>query len=168
MEINGIGCSSFHGISWNFSIEFHWNWCPYPPWNAMEIFSTEIDGIPWRYFLRYVPGAPNDNFRKNICSEDDLISRIFGTFFVKFLACLMTRFIRLWNSPQRGSFNFRCPCKNLIRIQLIATNLSWLVYFASLMEDEQRRKTDTICIIMRSRANFKAGMKVARSSLLIM
>ena len=33
-------------------------------------------------------GAPNDNFRKNICSEDDLRSRIFGTFVVKFLACL--------------------------------------------------------------------------------
>ena len=34
------------------------------------------------------PGAPNDNFRENICSEDDLRSRIFGTFVVKFLACL--------------------------------------------------------------------------------
>ena len=34
-------------------------------------------------------GAPNDNFRKNICSEDDLRSRIFGTFVVKFLACLL-------------------------------------------------------------------------------
>ena len=33
-------------------------------------------------------GAPNDNFRKNICSEDNLRSRIFGTFVVKFLACL--------------------------------------------------------------------------------
>ena len=33
-------------------------------------------------------GAPNDNFRKNICWEDDLGSRIFGTFVVKFLACL--------------------------------------------------------------------------------
>ena len=33
-------------------------------------------------------GAPNDNFRKNICSEDDLRSRIFGTFVVKFIACL--------------------------------------------------------------------------------
>ena len=31
-------------------------------------------------------GAPNDNFRKNICSEDDLRSRIFGTFVVKCLA----------------------------------------------------------------------------------
>ena len=34
------------------------------------------------------PGAPNDNFRKNICAEDDLRSRIFGAFVVKFLACL--------------------------------------------------------------------------------
>ena len=33
-------------------------------------------------------GAPNDNFRENICSEDDLRSRIFGTFVVKFLVCL--------------------------------------------------------------------------------
>ena len=27
-------------------------------------------------------------FSENICSEDDMRSRIFGTFFVKFLACL--------------------------------------------------------------------------------
>ena len=33
-------------------------------------------------------GAPNHNFRENICSEDDLRSRIFGAFVVKFLACL--------------------------------------------------------------------------------
>ena len=33
-------------------------------------------------------GAPNGNFRENICSEDDLRTRIFGTFIVKFLACL--------------------------------------------------------------------------------
>ena len=33
-------------------------------------------------------GAPNDNFRKNIFSEDDLRPRIFETFVVKFLACL--------------------------------------------------------------------------------
>ena len=35
-----------------------------------------------------VSGAPNDNFRKIICSEDDFRSRIFGSFSVKFLACL--------------------------------------------------------------------------------
>ena len=34
------------------------------------------------------PGAPNGNFRENICSEDDLTSRIFGAFVVKFLAYL--------------------------------------------------------------------------------
>ena len=33
-------------------------------------------------------GAPNENLRKIICSEDDLRSRIFGSFSVKFLACL--------------------------------------------------------------------------------
>ena len=33
-------------------------------------------------------GASNGNFRENICSEDDLRTRIFGTFVVKFLACL--------------------------------------------------------------------------------
>ena len=38
--------------------------------------------------LSLASGAPNDNFRKNICSEDDLRSRIFETFVVKFLACL--------------------------------------------------------------------------------
>ena len=35
-------------------------------------------------------GAPNGNFRENICSEDDLRSRIFGAFVVKFLACLLS------------------------------------------------------------------------------
>ena len=35
-----------------------------------------------------ISGAPNDDFRKNICSEDDFRSRIFGSFVVKFLACL--------------------------------------------------------------------------------
>ena len=35
-----------------------------------------------------ISGAPNGNFRENICSEDDLGSRIFGAFVVKFLACL--------------------------------------------------------------------------------
>ena len=35
-------------------------------------------------------GAPNVNFNsENICSEEDLRSRIFGTFVVKFLACLV-------------------------------------------------------------------------------
>ena len=40
------------------------------------------------HFLLPLSGKPNDNFRKNICSEDDLSSRIFETFVVKFLACL--------------------------------------------------------------------------------
>ena len=41
------------------------------------------------FFIVFIKtGAPNDNFPKNICSEDDLRSRIFETFVVKFLACL--------------------------------------------------------------------------------
>ena len=43
------------------------------------------------------PGAPNGNFRENICSEDDLRTRIFGTFFVKFIACLpLLRFSNIY------------------------------------------------------------------------
>ena len=38
--------------------------------------------------LHFQTGAPNDNFRKIICSQDDLRSRIFGSFSDKFLACL--------------------------------------------------------------------------------
>ena len=37
---------------------------------------------------KHITGAPNDNFRENICSEGDLRSRIFGAFVVTFLACL--------------------------------------------------------------------------------
>ena len=48
--------------------------------------------ISQSYFKLLTPrgysGAPNGNFRENICSEDDLRSRIFGAFVVKFLACL--------------------------------------------------------------------------------
>ena len=33
-------------------------------------------------------GGTQRQFSENICSEDDLRSRIFGTFVVKFLACL--------------------------------------------------------------------------------
>ena len=46
---------------------------------------------------RNFPGAPNGNFRENICSEDDLRSRIFGAFVVKFLACLpLLRFSNIY------------------------------------------------------------------------
>ena len=38
--------------------------------------------------MNFKTGAPNGNFRENICSEDDLRTRIFGTFVVKFIACL--------------------------------------------------------------------------------
>ena len=57
-----------------------------------EYFAYELPHRPdsWQGFLfiYLLSGAPNDNFRKNICSENDFRSRIFGTFVVKFLACL--------------------------------------------------------------------------------
>ena len=46
---------------------------------------SKIDIVGPRHLLA---GAPNGNFQENICSEDDLRSRIFGAFVVKFLACL--------------------------------------------------------------------------------
>ena len=48
------------------------------------------------YHVNY-SGAPNGNFRENICSEDNLRTRIFVTFVVKFLACLpLLRFLNLY------------------------------------------------------------------------
>ena len=44
--------------------------------------------LPFLWIQCNRTGAPNDNFRKITCSEDDLRSRIFGSFSVKFLACL--------------------------------------------------------------------------------
>ena len=38
--------------------------------------------VPKPAWSPLIIGAPNDNFRENICSEDDLRSRIFGTFVV--------------------------------------------------------------------------------------
>jgi len=55
-------------------------------------------------------GAPNGNFRENICSEDDLRTRIFGTFVVKFLAYLLLRSyfrtsIKWYNCPFLTDFH---------------------------------------------------------------
>ena len=52
------------------------------------------------------PGAPNGNFRENICSEDDLRSRIFGAFVVKFLACLpLLEFSNIYKMVKLPIFN---------------------------------------------------------------
>ena len=47
-----------------------------------------VQALVLKSLYHAISGAPNDNFRKNICSEDDLRSRVFATFVVKFLACL--------------------------------------------------------------------------------
>jgi len=56
--------------------------------NIFTRVTNEIKAMYRRSSVHVQSGAPNDNFRKNICSEDDLRSRIFGTFVVKFFACL--------------------------------------------------------------------------------
>ena len=44
-------------------------------------------GTKWWRHLHKIRGT-QQQFSENICSEDDLRSRIFGTFVAKFLACL--------------------------------------------------------------------------------
>ena len=46
-----------------------------------------IKRVTWFYWKSLKQGTQRQ-FSQNICSEDDLRSRIFGTFVVKFLACL--------------------------------------------------------------------------------
>ena len=48
-------------------------------------YSFNVKGsLRWSMYSR----GTQRHFSENICSEDDLRSRIFGTFVVKFLACL--------------------------------------------------------------------------------
>ena len=56
--------------------------------HAQQLVSIETFNRDINEQMKDAAGVPNDNFRKNFCSEDDLRSRIFGTFVVKFLACL--------------------------------------------------------------------------------
>ena len=68
----------------------------YPPWptastdnSLLDLHNSSNDTQPHSLSVKYIwSGASNGNFRENICSEDDLRTRIFGTFVVKFLACL--------------------------------------------------------------------------------
>ena len=58
----------------------YWNWIA---------FNVDTKSYPvWHEHLtRYVRGTQRQ-FSENICPEDDLRSRIFETFVIKFLACL--------------------------------------------------------------------------------
>ena len=80
-----------------------------------------LNGATRLVVLLNTSGAPNDNFRKIICSENDLRSRIFGSFSVKFLACLLllgfSNIKKKWNNcpfltdfyPKKVTYNFREP-----------------------------------------------------------
>ena len=62
---------------------------PRPDNTLLDLHNSSYDIQPHSLSVKYTwSGAPNGNFRENICSEDDLRTRIFGTFVVKFLACL--------------------------------------------------------------------------------
>ena len=50
--------------------------------NALKFKFAQVD-------TRIIDRGTQRQFSENICSEDDLRSRIFGTFVVKFLACLL-------------------------------------------------------------------------------
>ena len=57
-------------------------------WENYKNRKKDLEKIYSKSETKQRTGAPNGNFRENICSEDDLRSRIFGAFVVKFLACL--------------------------------------------------------------------------------
>ena len=52
-----------------------------PNTRGFPLFEARYSGMP-------IIRGTQRQFSENICSEDDLTSRIFGTFVVKFLACL--------------------------------------------------------------------------------
>ena len=56
-----------------------------------EMFFSKARGGCFDDKRRVVSGAPNDNFRKNICSEGYFRSRIFETFVLRFLASASPR-----------------------------------------------------------------------------
>ena len=58
------------------------------PWTHDELHCRILVELPFVMYAVRTTGAPNGNFRENICLEDDLRTRIFGTFVVKFFACL--------------------------------------------------------------------------------
>ena len=56
--------------------------------NDVYILDLDKNHTPLPLQLLTSSRGTQRQFLENICSEDDLRSRIFGTFFVKFLACL--------------------------------------------------------------------------------
>ena len=54
-------------------------------WVSIRINTVSLEPL---LILRLKDRGTQRQFSENICSEDDLRSRIFGTFVVKFLACL--------------------------------------------------------------------------------
>ena len=107
-----------HNILWSFLYKF----LPPPPSTPLIVFSflfyftghrTCKTFIKCHFVLFLISKdriirSTQRQFLKNICSEDDLRSRIFGTFVVKFLACLPLLGFRtskkLYNYPSSTDF----------------------------------------------------------------
>ena len=87
----------------------HGNWKhpppspPPPKMHKTEVLSSIRSPIHANRSLREADRDTQRQFSGNICSEDDLRSRIFGTFAVKFLACLpllgFSTFKKWYNCP---------------------------------------------------------------------
>ena len=70
-------------------IHILWNTNKYNhEWNPTYFDASSLKLLIQAQICALEAGAPNGNFRENICSEDNLRSRIFGAFVVKFSACL--------------------------------------------------------------------------------
>ena len=68
--------------------------------------------IIWHFFNAPVVRATQRQVSENICSKDDLRSRIFGTFVVKCLACLpLLRFSNIYKNGVLANFNGYVPWK---------------------------------------------------------
>ena len=75
-------------LSFSMKTQYHFSKIAYTIDFPSKVSGMVIKATTIRLGISLSSGAPNVNLRENICSEDDLRSRIFGTFAVKFLACL--------------------------------------------------------------------------------
>ena len=83
------GCISWRSLSLLATLPSSPNaFCTVSPVLLLHRASNKFAEYKTQYNACNTSGAPNGNFRENICSEDDLRSRIFGAFVVKFLASL--------------------------------------------------------------------------------
>ena len=84
--VKGEACDIIYGGPFSFAFPFFFCFL-FSFLNAVR-YKKPYRCIICCFVFLYNSGAPKGNFRETICSEDELRTRIFGTFVVKFLACL--------------------------------------------------------------------------------